>query len=458
MQESTQTRKRKKAVVFRRDYDKYLVGRSYVVFKRAIKTERTLEFYRRNLCYFLVHAGMDTEQIVQRYAPYVKAVTGEHRPNIEGQIELQRLVEEYVLALADRVDKDELKPTSVVTLVPCIKLFLSMNDILLNWTKINKLLPRSDLAADDEAYSREDIQKMLNYTDLRGKVIILLLSSSGMRLGGLAELRVGDITPIYDKNDPNNHVLAAHVRVYATSADYAYDTFITLETWGFYQQYLDLRRSWGESITKDSPAIIVRFNKRTLKEKAPKPIHEHTIQDMIITIRKKAGVDVKSKNYNGRYVTKSVHGFRKWFNTTLKSIKTKDGQPAVQFINKERLLGHRLTGALSLENNYDRMDKVKELLSDYLKAVHELTVADDARLALKVSVLENDVATYRTVELEISQKDKEIRELQTKMEAVERASDEKFNHVISLIQQNPRLASIKPEALIGLQVKEKGIG
>ena len=101
---------------------------------------------------------------------------------------------------------------------------------------------------------------------------------------------------------------------------------------------------------------------------------------------------------------------------------------------------------------------MKELLSDYLKAVHELTVADDARLALKVSVLENDVATYRTVELEISQKDKEIRELQTKMEAMERASDEKFNHVISLIQQNPRLASIKPEALIGLQVKEKGIG
>ncbi|MGI0019716.1 MAG: hypothetical protein ACREAY_04525, partial [Nitrososphaera sp.] len=256
-----QAHKRKEAVVFRRDYGKYLVGRSYTVFKRAIKTERTLEFYRRNLCYFLVHGGMNTEQIVERYAPYIKAANGEHRPNIEGQIELQRLVEGYVLALADRVDKGELKPTSVVTLVPCIKLFLSMNDILLNWTKINKLLPRSDLAADDEAYSREDIQKMLNYTDLRGKVIILLLCSSGMRLGGLAGLRVGDITPIYDKNDPNR-VLTAHVKVYATSADYAYDTFITLESWGFYQQYLSLRRSWGECITKDSPAIIVRFNKR----------------------------------------------------------------------------------------------------------------------------------------------------------------------------------------------------
>jgi hypothetical protein len=103
------------------------------------------------------------------------------------------------------------------------------------------------------------------------------------------------------------------------------------------------------------------------------------------------------------------------------------------------------------------MDKVKKLLSDYLKAVHELTIADDARLALKVSVLEKDVASYKTVELEISQKDKEIRELQSKMEAMERASDERFKHVISLIQQNSKLANIKREALARLQVREKAV-
>ena len=97
MQESTQTRKKKKAVVFRRDYDKYLVGRSYAVFKRAIKTERTLEFYRRNLCYFLVHAGMDTEQIVQRYAPYVKAVKDRDFENARAEEGFRRIIEVVVL-------------------------------------------------------------------------------------------------------------------------------------------------------------------------------------------------------------------------------------------------------------------------------------------------------------------------------------------------------------------------
>ncbi len=34
------------------DFDRYLVGRSYQLFKGGIKNEETLEFYRRNLYYF----------------------------------------------------------------------------------------------------------------------------------------------------------------------------------------------------------------------------------------------------------------------------------------------------------------------------------------------------------------------------------------------------------------------
>ena len=84
-------------------------------------------------------------------------------------------------------------------MIPPVKLFCEMNDIILNWRKINKLLPHGNGNATDEAYTREQIKKMLDHTDLRAKIPILFMASSGMRLGGFAGLRDGDIRPIFDE-------------------------------------------------------------------------------------------------------------------------------------------------------------------------------------------------------------------------------------------------------------------
>jgi integrase len=201
--------------------------------------------------------------------------------------------------------------------------------------------------ADDEAYSREDIQKMLAYSDLRGRLIILLLVSSGMRLGGLSNLKMGDIDPIYDPEAPSR-VIAAHLRVYAHTES-EYSTFITPEAWDCLATYRTLRESWGEPITKDSPVLLKRFDKQTLKEGRAQPLHPHTIQHILITTRNKAGVDVKSKQYNDkRFTIKSVHGTRKCWNTTVKSVKGEDGRQLVSHENKELMMGHRLVGSLAL--------------------------------------------------------------------------------------------------------------
>ncbi|MGI0020691.1 MAG: hypothetical protein ACREAY_09510, partial [Nitrososphaera sp.] len=54
------------------DYSRYLVGRSYQLFKRGIKTKMTLVFYDRMLYLFCSHVGMTTEEIVEKYGPYIK--------------------------------------------------------------------------------------------------------------------------------------------------------------------------------------------------------------------------------------------------------------------------------------------------------------------------------------------------------------------------------------------------
>ncbi len=84
-------------------------------------------------------------------------------------------------------------------MIPPVKLFCEMNDITLNWRKINKLLPYGSGNAADEAYTREQIKKMLEYSDLRAKIPILFMASSGMRLGGFVGLGDGDICAIFDE-------------------------------------------------------------------------------------------------------------------------------------------------------------------------------------------------------------------------------------------------------------------
>src|SRR5206468_1993378 len=107
-----------------------------------------------------------------------------------------------------RIKNNELKTATSQIMVPPIKLLCEMNDIILNWKKISRLLPRVEKNAKDEAYSREQIKKMLEYSDLRTKIPILFMASSGMRLGGFIGLTDGCITPLYDEKS-NNKLLAA---------------------------------------------------------------------------------------------------------------------------------------------------------------------------------------------------------------------------------------------------------
>ncbi|HEX7031427.1 MAG TPA: hypothetical protein VF172_00360 [Nitrososphaera sp.] len=280
------------------DLDRYLVGRSYQLFKGGIKNDKTLELYRRNLYYFCDFVKKPTEQIADQHGPY-KKVNGRNRPDIEGIQELQKLVENYVLRLQERVGLKEIKASSCVARIPAVKPFCEMNDIVLNWLKIGKLLPSTDLVGDDEAYTREQIKKILQFCDLRTRIIVLFLASSGMRLGGLsrfegdrfARLKHGHLQPICsdDKDDPRR-VIAVHVRVYAGTKD-EYDTFLTPEAWQAYSEYLQFRVKCGEKITSESPILLGRFSKKTLAEGKAKPIDPSTVQNLLAAVRFKAGLN-----------------------------------------------------------------------------------------------------------------------------------------------------------------------
>lgn len=427
-----------------KNYEKYLVGRSYKLFRSGIRAEKTVVFYNRCLYFFCSHLDMSTEQIVGKYGPYL-IENGKRTHNLDAQVELQRLVEDYVLDLQDKAMKGELKPSSCITRMPPVKLFFEMNDLVLNWTKLSKLLPRGDAVAVDEAYTRELVRSMLPHCDLRARTLVLLLFSSGIRLGAVPGLKDGDINPMYDAT--GSALLCAHLKVYA-GTDAEYDTFMTPEAYLSYFEYRKLRKKYGEKITPQSPAFVMRFDETSFSKHKPKALNYHTAQRLLDKLRKKAGIAVASENYNNRYTIKVAHGFRKGFLSSLKSVKTADGRMAIDFGNRERLMGHALVDALALEDNYDRQDMVSVLKAEYCKAVPVLTISDEARLASQVTNLRKDIQSYENLEAKMRESEAaKVKELQEQLKRQKEESDRRYEHVLWLIQQNPLLARIKPEEL-----------
>ena len=388
------------------NYDKYLIGRSYQLFKCALHSDKTLQLYKQYLWHFCNFIDLTTEEIVSKYA-------GDKMKEV---IRLLRIVEDYVLFLQAKISNGEITAGTAHSMIPPVKLFCEMNDIILNWRKISKLLPHGNGNAMDEAYTRELIKKMLEYSDLRAKIPILFMASSGMRLGGFVGLRDGDIRPIYDEVT-GKKLIAAHVVVYKGTDD-EYDTFISPEAFSTYQEYRNLRMKFGEVITKKSPILLRRFDispdGKTAVLDNTKPVALSTVAGIIRTVAYKAGIREVSENYKDRYNIKIAHGFRKFFNTTLSNIRTKDGRLAIDFIRKEMMMGHALMNIHALEQNYNRADRPKMLLEDYLKAVSELTISDEERMKVEVKKLQTDISNMKSVEVELSEKDKEIQSMKQK--------------------------------------------
>ena len=93
-----------------------------------------------------------------------------------------------------------------------IKLFCDMNDILLNWRLITRGMPPGKRSANDRTPTLDEIRKLLEYRDIRIKPIVLVMVSSGIRLGAWAFLKWKHVTPLF--ND-QGVLLAARLIVYA---------------------------------------------------------------------------------------------------------------------------------------------------------------------------------------------------------------------------------------------------
>ena len=298
-----------------------------------------------------------------KYSSYLKKyleITGIENPLSERD---PRLIERQIIDFIIKMKREEKNWGAIHNYVAMILSFYKINDVILNTTKISRFMPEQRRVKKHRGYTREEISKMLEIADERMRVVILLLSSTGMRIGAIPSLRISNV----DENK---------ITVYENAKE-EYFIFITPECKNAIDSYIDMRSRYGEKINDNSFLIREQFD---IRDKfaigACKGIGREVLQWKLRDIARRSNVRTKE--------VPIAHGFRKFFMTQCVSSKV---NPEI----REMLLGHKIGLATAYYRPTD-----EEIYQEYLKAVDLLTINEENRLKIENEQLreENKYGEY----------------------------------------------------------------
>jgi integrase len=379
-------------------------GEAYKNFINSINSAITRKEYNANFSYFMA---------------YCKIANHEDMLSISQPV-LEGLIRDYIIHLRH---KRNLSPSTISSYIVPISHFYQMNDVTINWKKLNKFKAKYYSVTEDKPYTREQIKTLVDAASLRDKCIVLLMCSAGLRRGAIPYLRLRDITKVEKYG-------LYRVNVYKKEQEH-YTTFCTPECARLIDQYLEWRQHLGEQLKSNSPLFRARFDTIT-QLNVPKPLTVHSISFMIHELLDNTGVRPPSE-INARTELMQTHGFRKFFKTTC----INSGMNALY---SEYLMGHRsgLTKSYFKPTDMELLEG-NDKTQGYVAAINDLTINEECRLHKKVDDLTKEKNEIKIMEI------KHNEEIQ--------AMRDQMSQIISMIQHNPKLAHVKPEALAKKNVK-----
>lgn len=357
--------------------------------------------------------------------------------------DLHQIEQEVIDILIDMRHEKQLSYSAQNVFLCALTHFFSINDVTINRKKIKKFMSESENKYEYRSYTHAEISCLLNISDEREKAIILILASTGMRVGAVHPLRLKDLKK-WNIDEHGNYVY--QIQVYSYSSKFRYYTFCTPECAVAIDNYLELRQRYGEKLIKTEsgwgPAnaylVIRAFNRRSLYHN-PIPITYRTTIAQNVIIPKLQSLNLRQrislKNSSGNLISHSrsdlhpCHSFRIFAITQMQRAR-------IDKTIREMLVGHT-TG---LDKVYYKASE-EEIYAEYLKALHNLTIY--SKFKLKSSKEENQ------------KKDDDLTRLKQKYEndisSLKENMNTKFAQIFSLIQQNPNLVHIKPEILSSIK-------
>jgi len=273
--------------------------------------------------------------------------------------DVYKVLNEFVVFL----DSKGYKPKSIMSRMPSVKGYLRNLGLRFTSEDYKQMvrIPRV-IRQREEPITKELILKLQRNLPPKLQTVILVLSSSGIRLGELVQLELDDI-------DFTTHPTTLRLRAETTKTRTERETFLTTEATNSLKEYLKRSFEWKESsdnLNLKNVKIFGRTSKivnlkRKSNPKQPQHLHAESLlhNSLRYFLEKTPGLD--SRNKNGRKVV-HFHAFRKYFRTTVGNVCGRDFA--------EELMGH----GFYMDTYYQlSVEKRREM---YLQAEPQLTISD----------------------------------------------------------------------------------
>ncbi len=262
--------------------------------------------------------------------------------------------------------RGEIAATTLKMYFSCVRTFLDDEEVKLNWKKIRRAIPSSRSVGQDRPPSIQEIRSLLDVCDKRMRAIVLIMCSSGIRVGAFEFLSLKD----YSKLDNG----MGRLDVYRGELE-QYVTYMTPEAVGYLDAYLDERKKAGEILKPDSPIIREALN--YLKDSKNKPIRI-TVRSIGVSLYHSWVKSGLKESGQGRGEFKAAHGFRKYFKTR--------SERTMKSITVEILMGH----SIGVSNSYYKPLE-QDLIEDYQKSIPDLTISENEELKIQNSEMQNQL-------------------------------------------------------------------
>lgn len=196
-------------------------------------------------------------------------------------------------------------PKTVSTYALSVKSFLQDNGLSIpqdDWKKIRRrgFIPKRVRAqTQDKKPTKTQLKKILDYLDIKGKALVLFLSSSGCRIGETLLLEKTDLN--LQADPPRGHIRGSTTKgeMSERTVFFSYETKDALVSWFGIKNGLYKRGRGGS----DFGGKLVF------------PFSHHTAKDLWNRACDKAGLGQKDKRTNRRVY--HIHGLRKFFRTKI---------------------------------------------------------------------------------------------------------------------------------------------
>jgi hypothetical protein len=150
--------KKEMSKTIQRQQELVLSGQPYKLFIESCRTAKTRETYSSSLKSYMLYRNLFSVELLV----------------VEDPKTAQSQIIEYIRWLREK----GLSWQTCVIRAAALKHFYEMNDIVLNWKKINRFVGEKTRTVKDRAYTKEEIRKMLDKCDERKLQIKTLLQNA----------------------------------------------------------------------------------------------------------------------------------------------------------------------------------------------------------------------------------------------------------------------------------------